>query len=116
MLDGLPDCGGHSVMSVTATIGCALHHVFQSPVSADAMLSSELGNRYAATRVYHGGPQSPGGRLRCTRSRRREAARSNCSSYESTLNAVRWRAASVSPLSRNHYKRRSHEDRGYRRN
>ena len=25
------------------------------PVSADAMLSSELGNRYAATRVYHAG-------------------------------------------------------------
>src|SRR5438874_9424839 len=35
--------------------------------------------------------------------------------YESTLKAIRWRAAWVSPLSRNHHERLSHEDRGYRR-
>src|SRR5712692_1234943 len=31
------------------------------PVSADAMLSSELGNRYAATRVHHAGRRHRGG-------------------------------------------------------
>src|SRR6266849_2232376 len=43
-------------------------------------------------------------RLRRMRSSRREAARSDCSIggvYESTLKAIRWRAAWVSPLSRN---------------
>ncbi len=52
------------------------------PVPADAMLSSELGNRYAATRVYDTGRRHRGGGvagLRRTRSRRREAARSDCS-------------------------------------
>jgi len=46
------------------------------PASADAMLSSELGNRYAATRVLSGSSAAPRrpGRLRCTRSRRRGTA------------------------------------------
>src|SRR5712691_6531710 len=35
------------------------------PVSADAMLSSELGNRYAATRVHHVGRRHRGGLAAC---------------------------------------------------
>src|SRR5208283_3414360 len=35
------------------------------PVSADAMLSSELGNRYAATRVCHAGRRHRGGLAAC---------------------------------------------------
>jgi hypothetical protein len=34
-------------------------------VPADAMQSSELGNRYAATRVYHRGPRPRGGLAAC---------------------------------------------------
>src|SRR5262249_44459068 len=43
------------------------------------MLSSELGNRYAATRVHHAGRWQPC-RVQRTRSSRRVAARSVCAS------------------------------------
>src|SRR5215831_10159672 len=50
----------------------------KASVSGDAMLSSELGNRYAATRVHHAGRWQPC-RVRRTRSSRRVAAKSVCS-------------------------------------
>src|SRR5260370_104160 len=55
----IPDmCGARSDMAFpTATIGCAPRQLFQSRSKylprRMQMLSSELGNRYAMTRVYH---------------------------------------------------------------
>ena len=75
--------------------------------TADAMLSSELGNRYAATRVYHADRRHRGGLAACgARAAASEKQQGpTAPSYESTLNAIRWRAAWVSPLSRNHHER-----------
>ena len=80
------------------------------PVSADAMLSSELGNRYAATRVHHAGRRHRGGLAACgacAAAGEKPQGRTAPSEgvYESTLKAARWRAAWVSPLSRNHHQR-----------
>jgi hypothetical protein len=64
-------------------------------------------NRHVATRVYQRGPRHRGGLAACgarTAAGKRQQG-PTAPSYESTLNAVRWRAAWVSSLSRNHHKR-----------
>jgi hypothetical protein len=76
------------------------------PVSAGAMLSSELGNRYAATRVITlVGGTAAAWPLAVTRSRRREAARSDCSILRIDLERDPVASGWVSPLSRNHHER-----------
>jgi hypothetical protein len=68
------------------------------PVSADAMLSSELGNRYAATRVHHAGRRHRGGLATCgARAAAGEKPQGRTAPsggvYESALKAIRWRVA-----------------------
>src|SRR6266481_8756258 len=76
------------------------------PVSADAILSSELGNRYAAREFitlvggHRGGLPACGARAAAGEKPQGRTAPSG-GVYESTLKAIRWRAAWVSPLSRN---------------
>src|SRR5258705_13230008 len=66
-----------------------------------------LGNRYAAPRVYHAdrGTAAAWPFAAHAQPPARSQQGPTAPSYESTLNAIRWRAAWVSPLSRNHHER-----------